>query len=98
MPSQSQATLTMTDRPDHTRRNIALLGWAAGAFVLAALTVPWFLWRDSSVVAGLPMWLWWHVGWMCLASISFYAFTRYGWGIGVETTDEPDGTTEMRNG
>jgi hypothetical protein len=48
--------------------------------------VPWFLWGDGRVVAGLPLWLWWHVGWMCLASGVFYLFTRSAWdrGMGVE--------------
>jgi hypothetical protein len=74
----------MTDGSDRRGDRLETLGWATGAFLLAALAVPWFLWRDSTVVAGLPLWIWWHVGWMCLASLGFYAFTRYGWGVGVE--------------
>ena len=62
-----------------------LLGWSAVALVLVALAVPWFLWRDATVVAGLPLWLWWHVGWMALASAVFYVFTRRGWGVFVES-------------
>ena len=65
------------------RRNETAL-WLAAAVVLAALAVPWFLWGSSAVVAGLPVWLWWHVGWMGLASVVFWAFTERAWGIGIE--------------
>lgn len=58
--------------------------WTAIALVLMALAVPWFLWDNGTVAAGLPVWLWWHVGWMMLASIVFAAFTRTDWGLGVE--------------
>jgi hypothetical protein len=70
------------NRGDRTPRAAALY-WAAVALVLVALAVPWFLWRDATVVAGLPVWLWWHVGWMGLASVVFYVFTQRAWGVGV---------------
>jgi hypothetical protein len=57
--------------------------WIPILAILVALTVPWFLWGSSSVVAGLPTWLWWHVGWMVLASGAFYAFTRGAWDRGM---------------
>ena len=63
---------------------IELAGWIVVAIVLSALAVPWFLWGDSRIVAGLPLWLWWHVGWMVLASVVFYVFATRAWGIGVE--------------
>jgi len=75
----------MTTRSEGTRQHLERAGWAIGAVVVVAASIPWFLWRDSTVVAGLPLWLWWHVGWLCLASLGFLAFTRYGWGIGVES-------------
>ena len=55
------------------------VGWATVFVVLAALTVPWFLWGTATVVAGLPLWLWWHVGWMVLVSVAFAVFARRGW-------------------
>lgn len=63
--------------------------WSLVALALSGLAIPWFLWGTDTVVAGLPVWLWWHVGWMLLTSFVFYVFTRYAWGIGVEggTTD-----------
>jgi len=73
----------MSDRPDEHRRRFELLAWATAALLLAALAIPWFLWQDSTVIAGLPLWLWWHVGWMGVASVVFWAFTRYGWGVGI---------------
>jgi len=58
--------------------------WAIVALVLMALAVPWFLWDSGTVAAGLPVWLWWHVGWMVLASIVFAVFAETDWGVGVE--------------
>lgn len=48
---------------------------------LLALAVPWFLWGVDRVVWGLPLWLWWHVGWLLLASVAFWVFSRRAWGI-----------------
>lgn len=61
-------------------------GWGTAFLVLIVFAVPWFLWGSASVVAGLPVWLWWHVGWMVVASAVFYAFTRHAWDdlMGVE--------------
>ena len=58
--------------------------WTVVALVLIALAVPWFLWDTSAIAAGLPVWLWWHIGWMALASVVFAAFARTDWGLGVE--------------
>ena len=55
--------------------------WGAILFVLMALAIPWFLWNSSTVVAGFPLWLWWHIGWMVLASLVFAVFTQRGWGV-----------------
>ncbi|RZH68137.1 DUF3311 domain-containing protein [Natrinema altunense] len=65
------------------RRNEAG-GWIVVGLVLAGLAIPWFLWGSATVVAGLPVWLWWHVGWMGFASLVFWLFTRRAWGIGIE--------------
>ncbi len=65
-------------------------GWTATGIVLAALTIPWFLWGSATTVAGLPLWLWWHVGWMLLASLVFWLFTKRAWGIGIESRQPPD--------
>lgn len=65
------------------RRN-ELGGWVAVAIVLAGLTVPWFLWGSATTVAGLPVWLWWHVGWMGLTAVVFWVFANRAWGLGVE--------------
>jgi len=42
------------------------------------------MWRSDAVVAGLPVWIWWHVGWLILASVVFYVFTQRAWGLGIE--------------
>jgi hypothetical protein len=53
--------------------------WVIVFATLLTFSVPWFLWGSSTVVAGLPIWLWWHVGWMGVASVVFALFTRTGW-------------------
>ncbi len=58
--------------------------WIAVATALSALAIPWFLWGESRVFAGVPLWVWWHVGWMGLASVVFYLFATRAWGIGIE--------------
>ncbi|SEW14018.1 DUF3311 domain-containing protein [Natrinema salifodinae] len=66
------------------RRN-ELVVWIAVAVVLTGLAIPWFLWGSATVVAGLPVWLWWHVAWLCLASVVFWCFAQRAWGLGIET-------------
>ena len=61
-----------------------IAGWAVVALVLMALAVPWFLWGDAGTAAGLPLWLWWHIGWMGLSSVVFAVFARTDWGLGAE--------------
>ena len=63
---------------------LELVGWGIVAVVLVAFGVPWFLWGSDTVVYGLPAWLWWHVGWMVLASIVFWLFATRAWGIGID--------------
>ncbi len=76
------------------KRNIA---WTATFAILVAFAVPWPLWGIDLVVAGLPVWIWWHVGWLVLCSALFYAFVETGaWerGMGVESggdASDPDG-------
>ncbi|MFB6165619.1 MAG: DUF3311 domain-containing protein [Haloarculaceae archaeon] len=65
-------------------RSKAVLGWAVAGLVLVVFAVPWFLWGTSDVVAGLPVWIWWHVGWLCLTAVVFAVFARTAWGLGIE--------------
>ncbi len=78
------------------------VGWLAVAIVLCVFTIPWFFWGDSTVVAGIPLWLWWHVGWMLLASVVFWLFTQRAWGIGIEPKEGdregPGGRPEPTDG
>lgn len=60
-----------------------MYAWMAVFAVLIAFAVPWFLWGSSTLVAGLPVWLWWHIGWMVLAGATFALFARRAWGVGV---------------
>ena len=70
--------------------SVRVVGWTVVALVLMALAVPWFLWGDTVIVAGLPVWLWWHIGWMALASVVFAVFAETDWGVGIEEV-EPRG-------
>jgi len=71
--------------------------WVVALAVVVAFAVPWFLWRNATVVAGLPVWLWWHIGWMLLASAVFYLFTRSAWDR-MMTGPAADGTGGSRDG
>lgn len=66
---------------------IETVAWIGVGLVLVGLAIPWFLWGVDSVAFGLPIWVWWHVAWMAVAAVSFYAFTRRAWGLGVEGAD-----------
>ena len=59
-------------------------GWILALAVLVAFAVPWFLWGDGRTALGLPLWLWWHVGWMGLAAVVFRLFAIRAWDDGVE--------------
>lgn len=76
-PATPQLPLTMVSRVEG-------YGWIVAFAVLVAFAVPWFLWGSDVLAFGLPVWLWWHVGWMVLAAVVFWAFTQRGWGIGIE--------------
>jgi hypothetical protein len=62
--------------------------WAGIALVLIALAVPWPLWGSQEVIAGLPIWVWWHVAWLVLTSLAFWVFTKVAWGTGVEEVSQ----------
>jgi hypothetical protein len=59
------------------------IGWALTFGLLVSLSIPWFLWGSSRLVAGLPLWLWWHIGWMALSALVFRTFARRAWGLWV---------------
>jgi hypothetical protein len=72
----------------HAKRDAV---WIGAFAILTLLGVPWFLWGEESIVAGLPIWLWWHIFWMALASVVFYLFTRESWDrmMGVDGGSDP---------
>jgi len=72
---------------------LELIGWGVVGFLLCALAIPWFLWGTATTVAGLPIWLWWHIGWMGLASVVFWLFGKWAWGIGIEDGYSSDGSS-----
>ena len=76
--------------------NLRSLAWATTFALIVALAIPWFLWGSSRVIAGLPIWLWWHIGWMMLTALVFRSFTRRAWGLGITSGrpsgNEPDGS------
>jgi len=68
------------------------LVWVLTFALLVAFAVPWFLWGVDLVVAGLPVWVWWHVGWMGLCTVVFARFTDEAWDrlMGVDPEGPPD--------
>lgn len=69
-------------------RWLELGAWLVVAIILFVFAIPWFLWEVETVIAGLPVWIWYHIGWLFLTTLVFWAFTRYGWGIGIPGLDE----------
>ena len=68
------------------------LVWVPTFAVLVALAVPWPLWGVDRVVAGLPVWIWWHVGWLGLCTVAFHRFATSGaWERGMGRAPEPGG-------
>ena len=54
------------------------LVWIPTFAVLVGLVVPWPLWGVDRVVAGLPVWIWWHVGWLGVCAVAFRRFATSG--------------------
>jgi len=54
------------------------LVWIPIFAVLVALAVPWPLWGVDRVVAGLPVWILWHVAWLGLCTVLFSRFVGSG--------------------
>lgn len=74
-------------------------GWGIAFAVLIAFAVPWFMWGDSRTAVGLPLWLWWHVVWMGLATGVFWLFANRAWGLGIlETVPASGGDDTGRTG
>ena len=63
------------------------LAWVIATLLLLALAIPWFLWGDGRLLFGLPLWIWWHLGWLVLASVMFYVFTDRAWGLFITDGD-----------
>ncbi|WP_241988305.1 MULTISPECIES: hypothetical protein [unclassified Halorubrum] len=73
------------------------LVWIPTFAILVAFAVPWPLWGIDRVVAGLPVWIWWHVAWLGLCAALFALFVRSGaWerGMGQRPTAGAAGTAE----
>jgi len=53
--------------------------WAIALFIIMVMGVPWFLWGSSFLFLGIPVWVWYHVGWLFLVTIIFWIFVRTFW-------------------
>jgi hypothetical protein len=73
-----------------TRRKRDYL-WIAVFAVLVTFAIPWFLWGNATTWLGLPVWLWWHIGWMALAAVAFAQFARGAWDRGMNVEPEEVG-------
>ena len=62
-------------------RRARLAAWIVGFAAFMVMGVPWFLWGSSTVRFGLPLWVWYHVGWLVGAAVVFWAFARWFWRI-----------------
>ncbi|QAU13670.1 DUF3311 domain-containing protein [Halorubrum sp. BOL3-1] len=60
------------------KRSRSDIVWIPTFAILVAFAVPWPLWGVDRVVAGLPVWIWWHVAWLGLCTVLFALFVRTG--------------------
>ena len=60
------------------KRSQSDLVWIPTFAVLVAFAVPWPLWGVDLVIAGLPVWIWWHVAWLGLCTVLVRRFVRSG--------------------
>lgn len=73
--------------------------WITAFAVLVAFAVPWPLWGIDRVVAGLPVWIWWHVGWLGVCTLVFSRFVRSGaWERGMGLDAGTGDTTAAERG
>jgi hypothetical protein len=83
---------------DSTVSKTERYAWVVVFGVLVAFAVPWFLWGTDRLFVGLPIWLWWHIGWMLLAALSFWTFAQRAWGLGITAGSGADSTVEVDEG
>ncbi|WP_331235558.1 DUF3311 domain-containing protein [Natronorarus salvus] len=57
------------------------VGWALVFLTLVAFSIPWFLWGDGRLYLGVPVWIWWHAGWMVVTAGAFWIFVQRSWGL-----------------
>ena len=63
--------------------------WVPTFAILVAFAVPWPLRGVDYVVAGLPVWIWWHIAWLALCTALFSRFVRSGaWERGMGVSPE----------
>jgi len=68
--------------------------WIPTFAVLVAFAVPWPLWGVDLIVAGFPVWIWWHIAWLGLCTLLFTRFVRSGaWerGMGIHASSSATG-------
>lgn len=63
----------------HMTRTRAKVLWVAIFLVTMVMGVPWFLWRSSRLFMGIPVWVWYHIGWLLFLVFLFWLFVRTYW-------------------
>ena len=53
--------------------------WVVVFFITTVMGVPWFLWGSSLLFIGIPLWVWYHVGWLLFAVFLFWLFVKTYW-------------------
>ena len=53
--------------------------WLLIGAVLAVAAVPWWLWQTPLRWGPLPVYVWYHIGWMGLVTLVFIRFARRWW-------------------
>ncbi|RLE14708.1 hypothetical protein DRJ04_01850 [Candidatus Aerophobetes bacterium] len=62
-----------------TRIKIKIL-WIVVFFITMVMGIPWFFWGSSSCFIGIPVWVWYHIGWLLFLIFLFWLFVKTYWG------------------
>jgi len=64
--------------------------WVVIGVILVGASIPWWLWQDPLRWGPLPVYVWYHIGWMVVVTVVFIHFARRWW--------EPLGTVDATRG
>jgi hypothetical protein len=53
--------------------------WIVIFFITMVMGVPWFFWGSARLFMGIPLWVWYHTGWLLFLIFLFWLFVKTYW-------------------